>query len=233
MTSNPSVDHVKTDHLCGGRLFAGISSVQLEPIAEKMRAFSVPSGRLIMQHGDKTTDVFFLLSGKAVGQISAENGRQILFTEMTVGDHFGELAALDGAERSITISATSDCEVATLRQAEFLTAMKSCPQMGINLAIELGARLRSMNERVFNLVVHDVETRVGLRLMQLAQIQGQLMDGGIISKSPTHEAIASFIGSNREAVSRTIARLNKLGIIQTDRKKIVIEDLGRLLEIAS
>jgi len=213
-------------------LFAKVSAEDIQQIAARTEMLSIPRGRLIMQHGDQTTDVFFLMSGTAIGQLVAATGRQILFTEITAGEHFGELAALDGAERSITISASTDCVVATLTKTDFHEVLLAYPQVGINLATELGARLRGMNDRVFGLVMHDVETRVGIRLLQLAQRQEQLIPEGEISDAPTHEGLANFIGSNREAVSRALARLSKAGIIDTGRKKIVIRDLDGLLDVA-
>lgn len=230
VSANARVQHTVILSKCS--LFSGIAANEIEHIVTRMNILTVPRGRLIMQNGDHTTDVFFLISGTAIGQLVADSGRQILFTEMASGEYFGELAALDGGARSITISASSECIVATLSKSNFRDILLDYPQIGINLATELGARLRGMNERVFGLMVHDVETRVGRRLLQLAQSQEQLVGGGQISDAPTHEGIANFVGSNREAVSRSIARLNKAGIIETDRKKVVILDLDRLLAIA-
>ncbi len=182
-----------------------------------------------MQHGDRTTETYFLLSGAVIGQLVAQNGREILFTEIAKGGYFGELAPLDGAPRSITISASANSLFAKLNEANFMQMLTDYPQVSINLATDLAAQLRRMNERVFGLVVHDVETRVRIRLSQLAQDQEQLFNGGIISQMPTHEVLASFIGSNREAVSRAIARLSKSGVIVANRKQIEIKNLDNLL----
>ncbi|KJZ17561.1 Crp/Fnr family transcriptional regulator [Loktanella sp. S4079] len=211
-------------------LFSGIEENERATIAKQMEFITAPRGRLIMQHGDTTTETYFLVSGKVIGQLVADNGREILFTEIAAGGYFGELAALDGAARSITISANAECVLAKLSAAQFRETLMAHPQMAINLATDLGARLRRMNDRVFGLVVHDVVTRVCVRLMQLAQAQEQLIDGGVISDAPTREGMAGFVGSNREAVSRAFARLNKAGIIETKHKKVVILDVDRLLE---
>ncbi|WP_106746233.1 Crp/Fnr family transcriptional regulator [Yoonia maritima] len=213
-------------------LFSGISDDELSVIAQKMDVIAAPRGRLVMQHGDFTSETYFLISGGVIGQLVADNGREILFTEIAVGGYFGELAALDGAARSITISASADCVFAKLSGAKFREILLAHPQTAVNLATDLGAQLRGMNERVFDLVVHSVETRVSIRLMQLAQAQEQLIQGGVINDAPTREGMANFVGSNREAVSRAIARLNKAGIIETMHKKVVILDLDRLLESA-
>jgi CRP-like cAMP-binding protein len=211
-------------------LLQGLNERALDAVTQKMEVMRVPRGKLIMMHGDMTTETYFLLSGSVIGQVVAENGREILFTEIAQGGYFGELAALDGKARSIAISAHSDCMLGKLQGPAFLGLLREYPQIAINLATDLGARLRRMNDRVFGLVVYDVEARVRVRLMQLAQEQEQLLDGGVITKAPTHETIASFIGANREAVSRVIAKLNRAGIIAAKRGEITIKDVGALLE---
>ena len=213
-------------------LFEGLTASDLGEITDLMDIVPATKGKLIMGHGDATRDVYFLVSGSVIGQLVAANGKEILFTEIGEGGHFGELSALDGATRSISISATSDCELAVLSSTRFIEILKKHPQVAINLSKELSCRLRAMNERVFGLVVHDVETRVRTRLLQLAQAQEQLMEGGVISDLPTHEAMAGYVGSNREAVSRSMAKMVKAGVIKTDRKKVRINDLGALLASA-
>jgi CRP/FNR family cyclic AMP-dependent transcriptional regulator len=218
---------LKTLHNCS--LFYGVPTQDLDDIAQAIEITSAPRGRLIMQHGDQTTEMYFLLSGGVIGQLVAGTGREVLFTEIAVGGYFGEFAALDSEARSITISASADCVFAKLSGAKFRGALLAYPQLAVNLATDLARRLRGMNDRVFGLVVYDVETRVRIRLMQLAQAQEQLIEGGIITDMPTHEAMASFVGANREAVSRAISHFSKAGIIATQRKKVVIKDLGGLL----
>lgn len=211
-------------------LLQGMDERALDAVMQKIEVMRVPRGKLIMMHGDMTTETYFLLSGSVIGQVVAENGREILFTEIAQGGYFGELAALDGKARSIAISAHSDCVLGKLQGQAFLGLLREYPQIAINLATDLGARLRRMNDRVFGLVVYDVEARVRVRLMQLAQEQEQLLDGGVITKAPTHETIASFIGANREAVSRVMTKLNRAGIIAAKRGEITIKDVGALLE---
>ena len=145
------------------------------------------------------------------------------------GQYFGELAALDGEPRSITISASANCTLAKLSEDDFCDMLLEHPQTAVNLATDLALRLRSMNERVFGLVVHDVDTRVRLHLMRLAQSQEQLVEGGTVEDVPTHEILARFIGANREAVSRAMAKLAKQGVISTERGKVTLLDLPKLI----
>jgi len=222
-----SSDLTATFYKCS--LFQCLTAEQLDGISARVQLITAPRGKLIMVHGDQSSDIFFLLAGAVIGQLVAENGREILFTEIAQGGYFGEFAALDEAPRSVSVSATAPCRLARISGPEFLTLLRDYPEVSLNLLRDLTGRLRHMNECIFGLVVHDVETRLRIRLMQLAQEQEQLVQGGVITGLPTHEILAGYIGSNREAVSRAIARLNKAGVIATRRKKAEITDLaGRL-----
>lgn len=221
----------KTSHILAKcTLFRDISAADLDVILNRLTLFHADKGRIIIESGEVTTDVFFLLSGGAVGQLVAENGKEILFTDIPLGGCFGEMATLDGQPRSIKISTSKKSELARLSGDEFRRMLLDFPQTAVNLATDLGQRVRLMNDRLFGLIVQDVETRLRMFLMQLAQQQGQLIDGGIIEATPTHETMASYIGSNREAVSRAIAKLNKSGVISATRKSITLIDLGRLMD---
>lgn len=218
--------------LAKNTLFQGLPPEEILEIASAAHVFDVAPGDVLIHDGEVKDDIFFLLDGSVIGQMVAESGREIVFTEMQAGCHFGELAALDGMPRSITVSARTASRVARLSGAQFSRIMHENAIVAVNLARELAARIRTMNERLFGLVVHDVETRVRMHLLKLAQDQGALSDGGILAPAPTHEEMATYVGANREAVSRAIARLNKSGMIKASRKHIIFQDCDSLLEPA-
>ena len=169
-----------------------------------------------------------LVAGALVGSLVTEDGRQIGFTNIRERAYFGEMSALDGQPRSITVTATVPCTLARLPVAAFRRWIDAHPSIAVNLAIDLSERNRELNQRVFGLIAHDVETRVRLLLCQIAQGAGQLKAGGVVSPAPTHEAMASFVGANREAVSRAISRFAKAGMLERSRQRIVVRDVRAL-----
>ena len=62
------------------------------------------------------------------------------------GDHFGELALLDGAPRSATITATGSIATAKIRRNDFLALLKEEPAIGVGLAHGLVAIVRELQE---------------------------------------------------------------------------------------
>jgi len=220
------------DAVAHNALFRGIDIVDLRQIASQMQTTTINPGQVIIHSGDTDDDVYFLLCGTVIGQLVAETGKEVIFTEMHPGAYFGELAALDGSARSVTISAKDEAVLARLSGSQFNAILRAHAAVAVNLSRELAARIRRMNERVFGLVVHDVGTRVRLHLMRLAQEQGKLTNGSVLQPAPTHEEIAMFIGANREAVSRAMTKLNKEGLIESSRQSILIKDCDSLLDVA-
>jgi CRP-like cAMP-binding protein len=221
---------VAVDCLAAMPLFGGVDTATLERIAMDCVEQSFDEGRIVVEQGATSRDVYMMLSGRAIGMMLTEAGRQVSFMEFGPTAYFGELAAIDGQPRSITVSVTEHSRIARLSHAAFAGWMEREPRILRNIVVELAGRNRALNERVVGLIVHDVETRVRLLLMRLAQEREQLKPGGEIKPAPTHEAMAAFVGANREAVSRVIARLGKGGLITAKRQKVTIENVAGLLE---
>ncbi|MGB0901775.1 Crp/Fnr family transcriptional regulator [Halocynthiibacter sp.] len=211
-------------------LFTGVTDAALRDVMAKMHLQNTRPGQIIIHAGDMSDQVYFLIEGSVLGQMVAENGREVMFTRIQSNFCFGEMAALDGHPRSITVSSHDHARLAVLTGADFRGILNSHAVIASNLATEMTRRLRYMNERLFGLIVYDDEARVRLHLLRLAQEKGKLADGAILDAPPTHEEIASYVGANREAVSRAIAKLKKSGAIKAARKSIQLLDCNALLD---
>jgi len=217
-----------TASLAAAPLFEGLDPERLAALAGGMHVFALAGGQILFEHGDAGDDVFVLLSGRLVGQVMSESGREVTFADIRPGTHFGELAALDAVPRSLTISATEASRLARLSGAQFRDLLLAEPRVGLNLARDLGRRNRALNAQVFGLAVHDVGARVRTLLLRLGQEAGQAFDGGRLEPAPTHESMATRVCANREAVSRAIARLHRAGVIEAGRQRVVFRDIARL-----
>lgn len=54
----------------------------------------------ILSYLDVTPHVHFLIAGKVRVMVHAVNGKAIVFSDLTQGELYGELAAIDGLPRS-------------------------------------------------------------------------------------------------------------------------------------
>ena len=211
-------------------LLSGLDAATRAEFAADLQSILIQPGQIVVEQGDRSDDVYVVLSGRLLGLLLSAGGKEIAFAEIGPGQYFGELTALDGRERSITVSAATRSRLGVMRAVAFRGWMTREPRIAQNLAFELAERNRRLTERIFDLVVHDVDTRVRVLLSGLAQRAEQLKPGGVLSPAPTHHAMATYVGANREAVSRVIARLAADGVIETGRRKIAFRDIDALLK---
>lgn len=223
-------DHDDLPDLAGVSLFAGLSVASRRRIAGELRLLSVEAGQIVLAQGEPSRDVYVVLSGGLVGLLLSESGKEVSFSEIGAGSYFGEIAALDGRPRSITISAVVQSRLGRLSGEALRRWMQAEPTVAINLAADLAERIRILTDQTFGLVVHDVDTRVRILLSHLAQSRNQLVANGVIAPAPTHEAMARRIGANREAVSRVISRLVREGTIEASRQRIVLRNVAAILD---
>ncbi|MGC9368764.1 MAG: Crp/Fnr family transcriptional regulator [Paracoccaceae bacterium] len=210
-------------------LLSGLDAATRAAFAADLQPISMQPGQVVVEQGDRSDDVYVVFSGRLLGVLLSTEGKEIAFAEIGPGQYFGEITALDGRERSITVSAATKSRLGVMRAVAFRRWMAREPRIAQNLALDLAERNRRLTERIFALVAHDVDKRVRALLSRLAQRAGQLKPGGVLSPAPTHHAMAAYVGANREAVSRVIARLAADGVIETGRRRIAFRDIDALL----
>ena len=122
---------------------SGLTAKERTSLARSARVLEVPSGAVILRRGDAGDAAYFILAGRVVAGITAPGGDYQSLDTMTVGDIFGEIAALTGATRRADVVAT---DASTLFQvpSETLRALMSKPALS---ALVLG----KMTERLNNL----------------------------------------------------------------------------------
>lgn len=210
-------------------LFSGIGTEAMADLSSQISVEMIPRGAVVFEAGDTTTDVFLVLSGEVFGMLVSADGKEVAVSTIPEGACFGEFAALDGLPRSLTIQTLRETRLGRIPAPVFLGWIEKYPVIARNLLTSLVQRTRVMNQRLFEVIVHDVETRVRLMIVRLALEAGQLVDGGEVPDAPSHNMIASHVGANREAVSRVLSGLTKSGVLTSGRKKIRIEKVEALL----
>ncbi len=205
-------------------LFRGLTPAEVAGIDIPFTERRLGPWEIVFNQKDQSRDVHFLLSGTLIALYWTADGREVIFTRFGLGDHFGELAALDDGERSLAVVARSEATILTLSGTVFRHLFDQVPALRQRITHGLVSRIRALTARNLELTTYSVEQRVASYLFGLAVDRGQLRAGGIITDAPTHAEIAATIGSNREMVSRVMSGLAKRGAIETSRQRIEIVD---------
>ena len=140
MTVDGGPPTMLVERLHGVHWFAACTSEQLADIARLAEHLDVQQGEVILREGRLGRELYIILDGTVV---VTREGKTV--NEWGPGDYFGELAAIDEAPRSATVTATSDLEVLIVGPRE-LEAMMEIPGFRNALLRGMSRRIREADD---------------------------------------------------------------------------------------
>jgi len=190
-------------------------------------------GGLILDFGDASSEVWFVLEGSVRILVRTPTGRELILADIPAGGMFGEIAAIDGAPRTAGAVALAPSRLCAMPAAAFLDAACSTPAACRALLRHVTGVLRRQSKRLVEREALPVRLRIHAELLRLSRRRrdkdGQLRgDEWVISPPPRHHILAARIGTRREAVSRELAELARNGVIARERGGIVIRQPSAL-----
>lgn len=124
-------------------LFAGVPKRHVRKIAALTREIHFPAGGSIVRHGERGDGFFVVLEGSA----SVVRAAGLPALRLGPGDYFGEIALIDGAERTATVVARTEVRCLRLGTAPFLKMLRSEPEIAVLMLKKLAARIRELQAR--------------------------------------------------------------------------------------
>lgn len=182
-----------------------------------IRAF--PRNAIIINEGDDTNGVYFIISGTVRIFLADEEGNQIVISTMGAGEYFGEMA-LEPGSRSASVMAMEPVRLAIVSLDDFRAFLRSHPDFIFSLLGKLIRRTRALNRNLKGMALLDVYGRLVQLLNDLAETVG---DERVILEPLTQQEIASRIGCSREMVSKIMKDLAAGDYLDISRKRIVIK----------
>ena len=207
---------------------ASLGPVARDDLSRSAGWHTYTRGQLVIDQHDLSTDVFFIATGSVRATIYSSTGKEVTFRDMSAGDMFGELAAIDGSSRSAAIIALTDCVVASLPADRFWKLLHENPDFAAATLKQLAKMVRTLSERVFEVSALNVRNRVHIEFLRLARAHPLDENSAAISPAPTHVEIANRIGTHREAVTREIGELTKSGLIKRQDNTFFVTNVARL-----
>lgn len=120
-------------------LFQALSKRHLGRVARLADLKRFSAGDQVVRAGARGDAFYVILDGSA--QVGTRKGHTKKLGE---GDYFGELALLDGAPRSATVSAIGALTTARIARTAFVKLLKEEPAIGVGLAHGLVAIVREL-----------------------------------------------------------------------------------------
>ena len=123
-------------------LFKDLSSRDLKQLAGAMNERTYAPGREITTEGESGLGFFVVADGTATVTVDGTTRRQL-----GPGDHFGEMALIDGGRRSAQVTAETELTCYGMTAWNFRPFLKDHPDLVWALLQTLVARLREAEAR--------------------------------------------------------------------------------------
>ena len=178
---------------------------------------------MIVSESDTDDDVFFVLDGGARAATFTDNGREVLYSDLPVGDAFGMFAAIDGEPRSTNVFAKTKSRIARMSGAAFRDVIRNNEDVNYAIMVYLVERVRDLSNRMTEATTLSTEQRLCTRLLRMSRRTG--VNEAIIDELPTQQELATLIVSQRESVGREMSKLKDQGLIEREGKALKLLNL--------
>ena len=209
-------------------LFRDLDSEELADVEQRCIWATYSPGQVIVTEGDRSNDVYFIVNGEARVLILSPDGKEVTFRDIGPGKILGEFSAIDNEPRSATVEAVAPCRVARMTAENFRDVLITHPTLAMRLLESVISEVRSLTNRVYEFTTFAVKKRIHAELLRL----GRTCDCGngtaLLEPAPKMADIASRISTHREAVSREITELTRMGLVERVGRKIRICDIDGL-----
>jgi CRP-like cAMP-binding protein len=210
-------------------LLGKLSPDEIDTLVHYSRVERYPSGEEIYAKGSPGQSMMAVLRGSAKMTSVSSEGKEIVLNIMQPGEIFGEIAMLDGRERSADAVAMTDCEILVLHRRDFMPILEKHADICLILLRILCQRLRQTSEQVEDVLFRHLESRVAKALLHLAESVTLLaVPGSLIELHVSQRELGSHAGGSRESVNKILQSWHKAGLISLGKGSIVIRDMAAL-----
>jgi CRP-like cAMP-binding protein len=209
-------------------LFRGLTLAECADIGSMAREIRYERREMVFREGDPVSSVSVLASGRAkITQVSRSGGEVILRVKSS-GEVLGGLGMPPGAFQFLTAQTLEPCMVLLWESRKFEILEDRFPALRRNTVRIFAERLRTLEEQFLELATEQVAPRLARMLVRLASGDGTLA----IRIDLSREEMAQMTGTTLFTVSRLLCDWEERGIIETQRKAVVIRDTRSLITLA-
>ncbi len=196
---------------------------------EKQPKKSYKKSEFIYFTNDTSDKVFFIHEGAVKIGSYTPDGNEVIKAILHPGEIFGELSVYGEEKRNDYAQAVEDTELCILEKSNVSSLMRDVKGFRAFLNRLMGQRVIYTQKRLEGMLFKDARTRIAEYILEEAEKHGRHKSGRVTLKNfLTHQEIANFTGTSRQTVTTILNEFRDGGLIDFDRKKIMINDMEKM-----
>src|SRR5438105_11999046 len=152
----PTPQEMTLDAIRSVPLFASLDDEAAVNLRNLLRVNDVPTNTSLFRAGDKGDAMYLIEQGRVQITITDEDKKQIVLAELAQGDFFGEMAIIDGKQRSADATVIETARLAVLSRDNFLSFIHDNPRVALEMLSATFSRLRRTDKMLQQRVSRNV-----------------------------------------------------------------------------
>jgi CRP/FNR family cyclic AMP-dependent transcriptional regulator len=188
----------------------------------------VPADTVLFKEDESGREMYVIQSGKV--RLTREvRGEEQVLVDLGAGEFFGEMSILNDKPRSATATVIEDAQLLVLDPKTFEAMIKANTEIAVRMIKRFAKRLEDANERIENLLLKDVNSRVVHHVIQMARQGGETVPEGIRVLVDVAE-ITMKTGIDPERIQSVISRMERSQLVIPDGEHLLVPDVTKLDE---
>ena len=224
------MDHAKLAILQGpDSIFSGLGADDWAEIVSRAVEIRFVKGKELLSQGDQGDSLLILTEGAARVSMLTANGREIVLAYAEPGAVLGEIALLDGGERTASVTATSAGTALQLGRNALRDFATSHPDFAWSLMQQLARRLRTADQTIERDRAYASGPRLARYLKRLIR-KDSIETTHRVELSQTE--LGNFAGMSREHINRQLKSWEESGVISLEQGRVRVLDTDMLEDIS-
>jgi CRP-like cAMP-binding protein len=215
-------------------MFSELTGEQLEEVAAQSSQISLKKHLQLFMEGEKYRGFYILLEGSIkVFRISNE-GRETIIHLVKPKQVFADIPLFEGTDYPVSAEALIDSVLIFFNAGDFTALLEKNPQISLKMLAGFAKRMKSLTQKIEELSSKEVTSRLAKFILQEINSSGTgNLPEPFIKLSVSKTAVAGYIGTITETLSRSLKKLQDDEIIRVQGKKVFVTNIKKLKELSA
>ena len=210
-------DKLKT--IAATPLFVSLTPQEVAALAERFVEKRFAAGELVAAEGEECQGLFVLGLGSVKIFKLSPAGREVMLTIESAPSSVAEVPLFDGGPYPASVAAVGEVTAYLIAKRDFQQFCREHPEVPLKVLAVVGRRLRTLVAVVESVTFGSVRQRLARTLLEFGQ-----QAAGTSFPLPTHQELASRLGTAREVVSRNLSRFQAEGLVRIEKRQVELLD---------
>lgn len=190
-------------------------------------------GETIFREGAYPAGIFYITHGKVKKYKVDKDGREQIIYVANTGELIGYHAILSEDRYPDAAAALEESTIAFIPREDFIQTLQQSPVLNHKLLKTLSHEFAVLANSLTLFAQKPVRDRLALQLIVMREKYKENFKPGMpVEINLSRDDLASLVGTARENVVRILTEFKEEGIVETKGRKIIVQDVNRLIEIA-